>query len=70
MSDILEHFEEMLKEDLKYNGGREVPTEICHPTDLITSPYYYELTYILMLLKVLPEDVHLMGTRYWSDYDI
>lgn len=44
------------------------PTEISHPTDLIATSPYYELTYLLLLLKVLPEDVHLITSRYWDGY--
>ena len=44
------------------------PTEIQHPTDLIATSPYYELTYLLLLLDVLPEDVHLITSRYWEDY--
>lgn len=44
------------------------PSEISHPTDLIATSPYYELTYLLLLLKVLPEDVHLITSRYWDGY--
>jgi len=43
-------------------------SEIQHPTDLIATSPYYELTYLLLLLNVLPADVHLITSRYWEDY--
>jgi len=46
----------------------DINTEIQHPTDLIATSPYYELTYLLLLLKVLPEDVHLITSRYWDGY--
>ena len=46
------------------------PTEIQHPTDLIATTPYYELTYLLLLLEVLPADVHLITSRYWDGYGL
>lgn len=44
------------------------PTEIQHPTDLIATSPYYELTYLLLRLDVLPDDVHLITSKYWEGY--
>lgn len=45
-------------------------TEIQHPTDLLSLDRYFELTYLLLLLRVLPDDIHLMSSKYWSEYDV
>ena len=42
-------------------------SEISHPTDLIGASPYFELTFLLLLLDVLPDDVHLITSRYWDD---
>ena len=43
-------------------------SEISHPTDLIAASPYYELTYLLLLLDVLPHDVHLITAKFWEGY--
>lgn len=46
----------------------DINTEISHPTDLIGSSPYFELTLLLLQLKVLPYDVHLITSKFWDGY--
>lgn len=45
-------------------------SEIQHPTDLIAGGPYFNLARILLFLGVLPLDVFMMSSPYWSEYDV
>jgi hypothetical protein len=39
-----------------------------HPTQLICSDYYFSLSMLLILLDVLPDDVHLSTSSFWDGH--
>lgn len=49
-------------------GRSDIPTEIQHPSDLLSTTHYYALAYLLVLLGVLPDDVSFMNSSFWDDF--
>lgn len=62
--------DDMKKAPSSISPREDIPSEIQHPSDLITMPYYWELTMLLLQLRVLPDDVHLITSKYWEEYEI